>query len=233
MPLYNQENYVKMAIESIVQQTHTNWELVIIDDKSTDNSLQAVFEYKDHPQITILQNDVNKGCYYTRNRGLYEFRDKDWDLFTIHDPDDMSDVRRFEKLLPQFDNENIVSVKTTYIRVDAKTNNPIYMDNGQPDIYTSEGIAIYAHKAFEINGYFDDTRFSGDTEYVFRLGAQKELYKNMILAEDMQCLYMARQHQTNLTLLYPINTRHEYYNSIQKNVLEMSKVDNFYKDFTP
>jgi len=233
MPLYNQEKYVQMAIESVVQQTHTNWELVIIDDKSTDNSLQVALEYKDHPKITILQNSVNKGCYYTRNRGLYEFRDKEWDLFTIHDPDDMSDITRFEKLIPKFDSRELVSLKTTYIRLDAETNEPVYTVDGKPDVFASEGIAIHTRRAFELNGYFDDTRFAGDTEYVLRLSAQRPIYKDMILAVDNQCLYMARLHQTNLTVLYPISERRDYYESIQKNVMEMTKTGKFYRPFIP
>ena len=102
MPVYNKETTLEGAIQSVLQQTYKNFHLVIIDDCSSDGSRDILKRYESTPNITILYNDSNKGCYYTRNRGLYEFKDKEWDVWTIHDSDDVSDINRFSILLDEF-----------------------------------------------------------------------------------------------------------------------------------
>ena len=73
-PVWNKEQFIKNTIESILQQNFQDFHLVLIDDCSTDNSLEIMNEYKDHDKVTILQNTENKGCYYTRNKGLDFFK---------------------------------------------------------------------------------------------------------------------------------------------------------------
>ena len=58
MPCYNSEKYVVQAIESIKNQSHTNWELLICDDKSTDSSLNIITKFKSN-KIKIYKNERN------------------------------------------------------------------------------------------------------------------------------------------------------------------------------
>ena len=53
MPVYNAGKYLRLAVLSIVKQTFTDWELLIIDDGSTDNALQSIADIND-PRIQIL-----------------------------------------------------------------------------------------------------------------------------------------------------------------------------------
>ena len=69
MPLYNAEKYVEEAIESILSQTYTNFELILIDDISTDSTMERVLKYKDG-RIRIICNSSNQGIAFSRNRGL-------------------------------------------------------------------------------------------------------------------------------------------------------------------
>lgn len=69
MPVYNTELFVVDAIESIRNQTYQNWELIIIDDSSTDNSLKVMKCIKDD-RIKIFKNNVNMGISYSLNKGL-------------------------------------------------------------------------------------------------------------------------------------------------------------------
>lgn len=71
MPVYNAERYVKQAISSVVCQTMKNWELIIIDDGSSDGSV-AVAEaaVKGDSRIRVFRNAVNSGVSRTRNRGI-------------------------------------------------------------------------------------------------------------------------------------------------------------------
>lgn len=69
MPLYNAENYLMEAIDSVLNQTYQDFQLLIIDDASTDKSMEVVSAFND-PRIVIYRNEKNMGISYTRNRGL-------------------------------------------------------------------------------------------------------------------------------------------------------------------
>lgn len=65
---YNNGKYIQSAINSVLVQTYTNWEIIVVDDCSTDNSLQITEQYKRYNNIKIANNEVNKGCGYTKRR---------------------------------------------------------------------------------------------------------------------------------------------------------------------
>lgn len=69
IPVYNAEQYIKDAVASILNQTYKNLELIIIDDGSTDNTLQIVTSIQDK-KIVLVKNKINRGQIYTRNLGL-------------------------------------------------------------------------------------------------------------------------------------------------------------------
>ena len=69
MPVFNSEKFVKEAIESILNQTHTLFELIIVNDGSTDRTDLIIREYKD-PRIKHVNNSINKGVVSTLNEGL-------------------------------------------------------------------------------------------------------------------------------------------------------------------
>ena len=69
MPVYNGENYLKEAIDSILSQSYQNIELVIVNDGSTDSSKAVIQSYADS-RIRLVENERNSGIVFTRNRGL-------------------------------------------------------------------------------------------------------------------------------------------------------------------
>jgi len=74
MPCYNARAYIGMSIESVRQQSHTNWELLIVDDASTDESAAFIEQmYVRHdPRIRLLRLSVNSGAAVARNTGIAE-----------------------------------------------------------------------------------------------------------------------------------------------------------------
>ena len=90
--IFNGSSYVRNAIESILNQTYKNFELLIINDGSTDNSLEIINSFKDD-RIRVLNNDKNRGLIYSRNRAVKESRGK---YFAILDCDDYSYSHRLE-----------------------------------------------------------------------------------------------------------------------------------------
>lgn len=69
MPCYNAAAYIGETIESVLAQTYTNWELLIVDDCSTDDSLAVIARYDD-PRIRVLKNEKNSGAAVTRNNAI-------------------------------------------------------------------------------------------------------------------------------------------------------------------
>lgn len=65
---YNNARYLQEAIDSIFEQTYCNWEVVVVDDKSTDNSYEIYERYKDDSRFHFYYNDKNRGCGYTKRR---------------------------------------------------------------------------------------------------------------------------------------------------------------------
>lgn len=65
---YNNALYLSEAIESVKQQTYLNWEIIIVDDASTDNSWDIYRDLEDDKRIKIFYNKENKGCGYTKNK---------------------------------------------------------------------------------------------------------------------------------------------------------------------
>lgn len=69
MPAYNAEKYLREAIDSILAQTFTDFEFIIINDGSTDSTREIIQSYDD-PRIVYLENEVNSGICVTLNKGL-------------------------------------------------------------------------------------------------------------------------------------------------------------------
>ncbi|ALJ05569.1 glycosyl transferase [Pseudalgibacter alginicilyticus] len=69
--MYNSERFISATIMSVVNQTHQNWELLLIDDFSKDKTIQIVKEFiTKYPNIKLLENPANQGAAVSRNRGI-------------------------------------------------------------------------------------------------------------------------------------------------------------------
>lgn len=70
MPCYNGEKFIGEAIESVLKQTYQNWELIIVDDGSIDNSKRIIKQYYSDERIQYIQHKKNRGIPATRNTGI-------------------------------------------------------------------------------------------------------------------------------------------------------------------
>jgi len=92
IPLYNQAEFVSETIESVLAQTYKNYESVIVNDASTDNSLEVAKRYM--PHVKVLSNPQNMGLPATRNAAI---RNSDGELILPLDSDDKIDPTHLEK----------------------------------------------------------------------------------------------------------------------------------------
>ena len=74
MPVYNQSSFIRRAIVSLLSQTHRAWELIIVDDGSTDRLDEAIASFLPDKRITLLHNASNEGLGYSLNRGIEHAR---------------------------------------------------------------------------------------------------------------------------------------------------------------
>ena len=93
MPVFNGQKYLREAIDSVLDQTFENFEFLIIDDGSTDDSVLIISTYKD-PRIRLIENEINKGVAFIRNIGLNEAKGK---YLAWLDCDDLIDPYKFQK----------------------------------------------------------------------------------------------------------------------------------------
>lgn len=96
VPIYNREKYLRQCIDSILNQTHTNLELILIDDGSEDDSSQICDEYGQKDARVIVKHQPNRGVSAARNAGL-DLATGDYIAFV--DSDDYIEERMYECLL--------------------------------------------------------------------------------------------------------------------------------------
>lgn len=113
MPVHNSEDYLREAIDSILNQTFTDFEFIIIDDGSSDHSQEIVKSYFDS-RIRFYINAQNMGVAATLNRGL-ELATGEY--VARMDSDDISLPERFEKQVSYMDTHQKVAVCATGVRL--------------------------------------------------------------------------------------------------------------------
>lgn len=113
MPVYNGGKYLREAIESILSQTYQNFEFLIINDGSTDESEEIIRSYAD-PRIVYLQNDQNRGLVYTLNYGISQAKGE---FIARMDADDISEPTRFERQIEVFTNDPEIGLCGTWAKI--------------------------------------------------------------------------------------------------------------------
>jgi glycosyltransferase involved in cell wall biosynthesis len=98
MPVYNAEKYLRQAVDSILNQSFTDFELLVIDDGSNDTSLEIIESYKDR-RIRLVKNEQNLGVLATLNKGV---EIASCELIARMDADDISHSQRLEKQFEYF-----------------------------------------------------------------------------------------------------------------------------------
>lgn len=112
MGIYNCANTLSDAIECILQQTYSNWELILCDDGSTDNTYQIALKYREqYPgRIVLIQNENNCGLNQTLNHCL-EYATGEY--IARMDGDDLCAPERFEIEIAVFEQETDISIVST------------------------------------------------------------------------------------------------------------------------
>ena len=114
-PSYNTAKFISETITSVLAQTYTNWELIIVDDCSTDDTDAVVRPYLADDRIRYIKNEKNSGAAVSRNRALREAKGK-WIAFL--DSDDLWLPEKLEKQIAFMEKNNCRFSYTNYIEID-------------------------------------------------------------------------------------------------------------------
>lgn len=121
MPSYNTEKYISESIASVQKQSYADWELIIVDDCSTDNTDEIVKPFLSDKRIKYIKNETNSGAAVSRNRALREAKGK-WIAFL--DSDDLWMPDKLQKQVAFMQDNDYHFSYTNYIEID---------ENSQPN----------------------------------------------------------------------------------------------------
>ena len=199
MSAYNAEQFIDKSIKSVINQSYDNFLLVIVDDKSSDKTLDIVREYeKLDKRIKVYSLPENRGSYYARNVGLYHHM-KDCGYWTLHDADDIMHRDKINLQVSYIGNLNGITCK--YKKIDYKTKQVI-----KDNLFLHNGW-LFKKEVFDKLGYYDDsTRFGGDSEYLERFYKVFNERKHVI----NRVLMDAYIHGNNQTTVVPLGSHHRY-----------------------
>ncbi len=114
MPTYNCGRFIRESIDSVFAQSYTNWELLIVDDCSTDNTAEMVANFND-PRIHYLRNEQNLGAALTRNKALREAKGR---YVAFLDSDDLWLPEKLEKQINFMEQNGYAFTYHEYTEID-------------------------------------------------------------------------------------------------------------------
>ncbi|WP_166924408.1 glycosyltransferase family 2 protein [Flavobacterium poyangense] len=131
MPVYNAADFLTESIESILKQTFANFELIILNDKSTDNSLEIISKLqRNDSRIIIINKEINVGPANLRNEGLTLAKG---DFIALMDADDIALPTRFEKQIAVLKNNPEIGVCGTWFTFFGSKKNKLIKHSEKPD----------------------------------------------------------------------------------------------------
>lgn len=129
VPVYNAGRFLDDTINTVLEQTYTNWELLLINDCSKDNSKDVYTKYKSDKRIIWYDQEKNSGAALTRNKGIELSKGK---YLCFLDADDLWDKQKLEKQIKFIKDNNYVFTFTGYEFADENgnpTGKKVYVPN--------------------------------------------------------------------------------------------------------
>ncbi len=171
MPAYNAEDTIDYAIQSILNQTWKNLELIIVNDNSKDNTLKSIKKYaQSDERVKYLSNVVNVGPYVSKNLAL---RISSGDYVTGHDADDWSHPQRLEFQLRKMQKGKVKAGVGRMLRLDPQRQFQIQKRSkfSRDGAMRNASISLMIEREFmEKNiGYWDSVMCGADSEIIERL----------------------------------------------------------------
>ena len=233
VPVYNVQNYLNKCLDSLANQTYTNYEVILVNDGSTDKSLTICEEYAEKYPFFRLINQENSGVSVARNKGLDEAKGT---FLTFVDSDDyisndyiaylMSLVKDFRVNAAVCAHQTIwpnsLEVDTNVGKVELITDKEYFRRLGSATLPTGVGIAVH-NKIFH-RSLFDSIRFNigqtfgEDSDIIYKLLLKS---KNLVVSSKVKYFYLKRsgsavESKFNMSRMYFIYSEQKMADAVLK-----------------
>lgn len=232
LPAFKAEKGIKVAIDSILGQTWTNLELIVVDDCSPDGTVDIVKTYVEKDErLKLMSTPVNSGPYIARNIGL---KAASGVFVTINDADDWSHKEKIKtQVIHLIDNPRVIANTSEHARL---TEDLTFYRRGTPGKYifpNMSSIMFRREPVLETIGYWDSVRFAADGEFKRRL--IRAFGQNSYVDLKSGPLSLPRQSVSSLTSSsafgydgFFMGVRKEYVESLE---FHHRKADTLYYDY--
>ena len=231
VPLYNKQAYIVETIKSIINQSCQDFELIVVDDCSTDDSLSLVKSLQ-IPNIQIISHKTNKGLSATRNTGSRQAKGK---LITMIDADDSwryDFLSSISEMVVNFPKASIFGTGFNEIysngkKIWAKPKLPLYKENarfivndffenslGMP-LYCMSSVAYKRNVIEEVGGFDEDIMYSEDIDFYIKINLN---YKSVYYHAPLSNVRVGGPEQMTVVKL-----THQYLPDLDKYESENSK----------
>ena len=196
MPSWNTAAFIGESIQCVIDQTYQNWELIIVDDCSTDDTNEVVKPYLVDSRIKYLHNDSNSGAALTRN---YAMREAQGEWIAFLDSDDLWAPEKLEHQLNFMQKNRYVLTYTEYEKID-ENSNPLGVYVSGPEIvnkqkmynydYIGQLTMMYSAKEF---GLVQIKDIKKNNDYAIRLQLYKKTGTCAYLLKENLAKYRVRK----------------------------------------
>lgn len=200
VPCYNQAKYLDEALQSIVKQTHENWECIIVNDGSPDNTEQIALRYVEKDNRFKYFYKENGGLSSARNFGIEKSNSN---FILTLDSDDKYDSSFIEKALLIFDQHSEIGVVSSWVlRFMDKKEIAVIKPNGkvlEDFLYSNaaNGTSLFRKKCWEEVGGYDENMKKGYEDWDFYIRVCSNNWQVHIIPES---LFFYRQHNSSMRL---------------------------------
>ena len=187
---HNIEEYIEQSLNSILKQTYTNLEIIVVDDYSSDGTIKIVKQMSEKfSNIKLYQLNCNLGTYFAKNYGIQQ---SCGEVVFFQDGDDISHPQRIALMMQIF--KDNIAVRCGYLRYDSSDNSIIKINSS----YTRLGLITLGFKkfVFEQIGYYNCTTKGSDDEFFQRF---INYYGKNAIAENSLPLYYAVIRENSLS----------------------------------
>ncbi|KAF3983690.1 MAG: glycosyltransferase [Methylococcales symbiont of Hymedesmia sp. n. MRB-2018] len=201
MPVYNAEKYLDEAIQSILNQTFTDFEFIIINDGSSDNSLNIIKKYQQQDSRIVVVSRENKGFIFSLNEGVSLVKGK---YIIKMDADDISLPTRIERQLAFLEEHNLDMCGTAFVRFNQQGEKGLICHPSlDRDIkfslifYCAFHYPIMKTSIFKSLAYDQDCKYAED--YKLWIDVALQGYK---IGNTPEVLFKYRQHENQISRQY-------------------------------
>ncbi len=215
-PTFNSQDFLEQTIDSILDQSYKNWELILIDDASTDNTVNLIKDYiSKHSKISLIQNNTNQGAGVSRNKGINAAKG---DFIAFLDADDLWIPNKLEVQINFMLKNNVDVCFSSYDLIDEEGNKLYKKVKALPELtykkllrsnYLGNLTGIYNCKTL---GKIQSTKLRKRQDWLLWLDAIKKSNKPAVGIQESLAFYRVRKNSMSSNKFNLIKYNFQVYN---------------------